>query len=303
MIELVRGCKTGHAMLLVEHDMDAVFALADVLTVMADGRVIARGAPGRSGPIPPCASPISARARDDVAALALEARAAGDLSTARARSCAGSTSAIAARRAVALLGRNGMGKTTLLRSMIGLVADRARRVRIDGPRYRAGAHPSASPGAGVALVPEGRGIFGYSHVVENLVMAARAGTDGPRPGHCRASSTCSLVSRIAATRAAPALRWRAADADDRARPDDQPRPASSSTRRRRVWRRSSPGDLANGWGDTREGIASILVDKDLRALSRVVDRVLLMSKGKVVVLAGGPAALAQPALLERYLGV
>jgi branched-chain amino acid transport system ATP-binding protein len=45
MIDLVRRVKVGRAVLLVEHDMDAVFALADVLTVMADGQVIARGTP------------------------------------------------------------------------------------------------------------------------------------------------------------------------------------------------------------------------------------------------------------------
>lgn len=45
MIELLHSLKTHHAIMLVEHDMDAVFALADVLTVMVDGRVIATGAP------------------------------------------------------------------------------------------------------------------------------------------------------------------------------------------------------------------------------------------------------------------
>lgn len=45
MIELLRSLKAQHAILLVEHDMDAVFALADVLTVMVDGRVIATGTP------------------------------------------------------------------------------------------------------------------------------------------------------------------------------------------------------------------------------------------------------------------
>jgi branched-chain amino acid transport system ATP-binding protein len=45
MIELLHGLKAQHAILLVEHDMDAVFALADVLTVMVDGRVIATGTP------------------------------------------------------------------------------------------------------------------------------------------------------------------------------------------------------------------------------------------------------------------
>ena len=45
MLALIRSLKAGHAILLVEHDMDAVFALADRITVMVDGRVIARGAP------------------------------------------------------------------------------------------------------------------------------------------------------------------------------------------------------------------------------------------------------------------
>lgn len=45
MIELLHSLKAEHAILLVEHDMDAVFALADVLTVMVDGRVIATGSP------------------------------------------------------------------------------------------------------------------------------------------------------------------------------------------------------------------------------------------------------------------
>ena len=45
MVELLRKLKTDHAMLLVEHDMDAVFALADHLTVMVNGQVIASGTP------------------------------------------------------------------------------------------------------------------------------------------------------------------------------------------------------------------------------------------------------------------
>jgi branched-chain amino acid transport system ATP-binding protein len=45
MVELLHALKKDHAMLLVEHDMDAVFALADVLTVMVNGTVIASGTP------------------------------------------------------------------------------------------------------------------------------------------------------------------------------------------------------------------------------------------------------------------
>jgi branched-chain amino acid transport system ATP-binding protein len=45
MVELLKGLRTGHAILLVEHDMDAVFALADTLTVMVNGRVLESGTP------------------------------------------------------------------------------------------------------------------------------------------------------------------------------------------------------------------------------------------------------------------
>jgi branched-chain amino acid transport system ATP-binding protein len=45
MVELLQKLKQAHAMMLVEHDMDAVFALADRLTVMVDGRVLESGAP------------------------------------------------------------------------------------------------------------------------------------------------------------------------------------------------------------------------------------------------------------------
>ena len=60
---------------------------------------------------------------------------------------------------VALLGRNGMGKTTLLRSLMGLVNDRRGRIDLAG-RDIMRAAPEAIARAGVALVPEGRGVFG-----------------------------------------------------------------------------------------------------------------------------------------------
>jgi branched-chain amino acid transport system ATP-binding protein len=45
MVELVHRLKSGHTLILIEHDMDAVFAVADVITVMVDGAVLASGAP------------------------------------------------------------------------------------------------------------------------------------------------------------------------------------------------------------------------------------------------------------------
>src|SRR5262249_47511746 len=73
---------------------------------------------------------------------------------------------------VALLGRNGMGKTTLLRSLIGLVQDRRGSIVLNGMGI-ASATPEAIARRGVSLVPEGRGIFASLSVTENLVMARR----------------------------------------------------------------------------------------------------------------------------------
>src|SRR5471032_1865193 len=80
---------------------------------------------------------------------------------------------------VGLMGRNGMGKTTLLKSVLGLVRPRAGEVRIAGALMTEAA-PYAIARKGIAYVPEGRGIFPNLSVRENLVMAARAGADGRR---------------------------------------------------------------------------------------------------------------------------
>src|SRR6516165_9876419 len=73
---------------------------------------------------------------------------------------------------VALLGRNGMGKTTLLRSLIGLVQDRRGSILLNGSSI-ASATPETIARRGVAIVPEGRGIFASLSVTENLIMASR----------------------------------------------------------------------------------------------------------------------------------
>jgi branched-chain amino acid transport system ATP-binding protein len=80
---------------------------------------------------------------------------------------------------VGLMGRNGMGKSTLIRSMLGIVKPRRGEVRVRGKRMT-GADPYRVAQQGIAYVPEGRGIFPNLTVRENLVMAARGGLDGRR---------------------------------------------------------------------------------------------------------------------------
>ena len=204
---------------------------------------------------------------------------------------------------VALLGRNGMGKTTLLRALMGLVADTRGHVVLAGREMR-GAAPEAIARAGIALVPEGRGIFGSLSVIENLTMAARPGSDGrctwtldriyqlfPRlherrnnGGHQLSGGEQQMLTIGRALMTNPQLIL-----IDEATEGLAPLVAKD------IW--ATLGIIRN------EGVATIVVDKDFRSLSRIVDRMVMLSKG-VVVFDGTPKALAEkPGLLEQHLGV
>src|SRR5262249_48385123 len=86
---------------------------------------------------------------------------------------------VGAGEVVGLMGRNGMGKTTLLRTLLGFVRPRGGKVRIRGEEMT-GAPPYRIARRGVAYVPEGPGIFPNLDVRENLDMSARPGIGGRR---------------------------------------------------------------------------------------------------------------------------
>src|SRR4029077_311466 len=86
---------------------------------------------------------------------------------------------VRAGEAVGLMGRNGVGKTTLLRTLLGHVEPRHGEVKING-RVMNSAAPHLIARQGIAYVPEGRGIFANLSVRENLIMAARAAPNGRR---------------------------------------------------------------------------------------------------------------------------
>src|SRR5882724_1632854 len=82
---------------------------------------------------------------------------------------------IGAGETIGLMGRNGMGKTTLIRTLVGLVRPRRGAVLLDGADVTG--HPTfAIARRGIAYVPEGRGIFASLSVAENLGLAERGGT-------------------------------------------------------------------------------------------------------------------------------
>ena len=204
---------------------------------------------------------------------------------------------------VALMGRNGMGKTTLLRSLMGLVADRRGRILLDSQDVTKAA-PETIARHGVAFVPEGRGVFGSLSVVENLMMASRPGRDGRR--RWTLEKIFALFPRLAERRKNGGHELSGGEQQmltiGRAlmtNPDliliDEATEGLAPLVAAEIWR-----IIARIRG---EGVAAIVVDKDFRALSRLADRAVILSKGEVV-FEGGPAELAaQPELLERHLGV
>jgi branched-chain amino acid transport system ATP-binding protein len=202
---------------------------------------------------------------------------------------------------VALIGRNGMGKTTLLRSLIGLVADRRGRILLDGHDVGRAA-PEEIAQRGVAFVPDGRGVFGSLTVVENLVMASRAGLDGRRTWTL--DRVFDLFPRLHQRRSHGGHQLSGGEQQMLAlgralmtNPDllliDEATEGLAPLIAQEIWRTL---DLAR-----REGIASIVVDRDLDHLCRFADRLLVLAKGAVVFEAA--AQTADRGLIERHLGI
>ena len=210
---------------------------------------------------------------------------------------------LARGESVGLMGRNGMGKTTLLRSLLGLVPPRAGRVTIAG-HDMTGAAPHAIARLGLAYVPEGRGIFPNLTVRENLVMAARPGTDGRRDW---------TLERVLETfpRLAERIRYfggrlsggeqqmltigRALLTNPEVLILDEATEGLAPLVAREIWR------IVGLIGAS--GMSTIIVDRNFAAVAGATDRAVILVKGAKVF--DGPCAelLAREELHRRYLGV
>lgn len=204
---------------------------------------------------------------------------------------------------VALVGRNGMGKTTLLRSIVGLLSDRRGEITFAGVST-VKAKPEDIARRGLAYVPEGRGVFGSLSVVENLVMAARAGVSGSR--RWTIDRVFEVFPRLHERRGHGGQQLSGGEQQmlsiGRAlmtNPDlillDEATEGLAPLIAQEIWR--TLGVIR------AEGIATIVVDKDHRSLARVADRMVVMTKGEIA-FDGTPAQLAaDPSILEKHLGV
>ena len=204
---------------------------------------------------------------------------------------------------IGLMGRNGMGKSTLLKSLMGLVPPREGTVRVKGQAMN-GRPPFEVAQLGVAYVPEGRGIFGNLSVRENLLMAARAGTAGQRDW---------TYERVLET--FPRLKERLGHGGQQlsggeqqmltigralmTNPDvlilDEATEGLAPLIAREIWRICSVIKAS--------GISAIIVDKNWKHVTQVTDRNVILVKGKVVYEGSSQALHADPAVLEQYLGV
>ncbi len=210
---------------------------------------------------------------------------------------------IAPGESVGLVGRNGMGKTTLIRSLMGHVRSAQGSVRVDG-RDCTRAQPHAIARMGVAYVPEGRGIFPNLNVRENLQVAARAGRDG------RQDWTYARVLEVF-----PRLQERLGHGGQQLSGGEQQMLAIGRALMTNpellildeATEGLAPLIVAEIWKIIRQirasGMSTLIVDRNYRAVLEHTDRCLVMEKG-VIVQDGDSASLArQPEQLTRYLGV
>jgi branched-chain amino acid transport system ATP-binding protein len=210
---------------------------------------------------------------------------------------------VRAGESVGLLGRNGMGKTTLIRSLMGHVRATRGRIAVRG-HDATHAPPDRVARWGVAYVPEGRGIFANLSVRENLVVAARSGVSGrndwplerilatfprlkERLGHGGQQLSGGEQQMLAIGRALST------------NPDllilDEATEGLAPLIVREIWR------IINDIRGT--GIASLIVDRNFRTVLANTDRAVVLEKGRVIIEDRSDALTSQPAELAARLGV
>lgn len=210
---------------------------------------------------------------------------------------------IRAGEAVGLMGRNGMGKTTLIRTLLGQTPPRRGEVKING-QDMTGAAPHRIAREGIGYVPEGRGIFPNLTVRENLLMAARSGPGGKRDwtyervldvfprlgerlslgGQQLSGGEQQMLSIGRALMTNPALLIL-----------DEATEGLAPLVAREIWR------ILRGLRES--ALAAIIVDKNFAAVSALTDRNLILVKGQVVFEGTNDALRAKPEMLHQHLGI
>jgi branched-chain amino acid transport system ATP-binding protein len=204
---------------------------------------------------------------------------------------------------IGLMGRNGMGKSTLLKSIMGLVQPRSGSLNILG-QPMLGRAPYEISRMGIAYVPEGRGIFGNLSVAENLKVAARAGSHGQRDWtYERVLETFPRLKerlkhggqQLSGGEQQMLTIGRALMTNPELLILDEATEGLAPLIARDIWRICAL---------IREtGISSVIVDKNWKHVTRISDRNVILVKGEVAFSGSSEELLAQPGLLTQYLGI
>ncbi len=204
---------------------------------------------------------------------------------------------------VTLMGRNGMGKTTTLRSIMGLVRASAGSIRMTGQELR-GLPAFRVARYGLAIVPEGRQVFPNLTVREHLIVAAsnRGGARDPWTAEQAfalfpelAARANQMGSRLSGGEQQMLAIARALMTNPRLLILDEATEGLAPLVRGEIWRclRALKG----------RGESILLVDKNVEALAQIADRHVIVEKGRVVWAGTSEALRAAPEVQHRYLGV
>ena len=204
----------------------------------------------------------------------------------------------------ALLGRNGVGKTTLMNTLIGLVPSRAGSIRLAGHELVGSRTHEIARDAGIAIVPQGRRIFARLTVEENLKLARRA--TGTRPVEWRLDDVYELL---------PRLRERRRHRGDQLSGGEQQMVAigRALVANPRVFLFDEPSeglaprlvDLVTETiaGLRAQGLSAIVVEQNLHVAVGLADRVAIMAKGQIAYRAATQTFRGDRATAHALLGL
>jgi branched-chain amino acid transport system ATP-binding protein len=213
----------------------------------------------------------------------------------------GLTLSIAPGEMVTLMGRNGMGKTTTVRSIMGLTPARAGEIRFNGEDIRR-LPPYRIAQRGIGLVPEGRQIFPNLTVRENLAATAVARDGGawtlekvyvlfPR----LAARSGNMGNQLSGGEQQMLAIGRALMTNPRLLILDEATEGLAPLIRAEIWRCLASLKAS--------GLAILVIDKNVGMLTRVADRHFLIERGRVVWSGASADLAAAPEVQHRYLGV
>jgi branched-chain amino acid transport system ATP-binding protein len=210
---------------------------------------------------------------------------------------------IAHGETVTLMGRNGMGKTTTVRSIMGMTPASSGSIRFDGRETRSLAAYRVAK-LGVGLVPEGRQIFPNLSVRENLV--ATAADRSPGGAHWDLKAIYDLFPRLAERESSMGNQLsggeqqmlavgRALMTNPRLLILDEATEGLAPLIRREIWRCLVTLKA--------QGQSVLVIDKNVAALTKIADRHYMIERGRVVWTGTSAELAAAPEIQHRYLGV